>query len=169
MSKRVIILGCVKTKQRGKWPAKDLYTSPLFVGRRRFVEAGCDRWFILSALHGLLDPHQVIEPYEQCLVASGAAERRGWAERVLRSVDDVLGNVAGATFEIHAGATYRDFGLVDGLHRRGAEVVVPAAGLSQGQQLAFYARRCDRSAERAAPAASQSKSRSGRTASTIGD
>ncbi|HYH51672.1 MAG TPA: hypothetical protein VEG38_19180 [Acidimicrobiia bacterium] len=166
---RVGLVGGSKGRASMAAPAVELYASSLFAGRRRFVETSCDLWFILSALHGLLDPHQVIEPYEQCLVASGAAERRGWAERVLRSVDDVLGNVAGATFEIHAGATYRDFGLVDGLHRRGAEVVVPAAGLSQGQQLAFYARRCDRSAERAAPAASQSKSRSGRTASTIGD
>ena len=42
-------------------------------------------------------------------------------------------------FEIHAGSDYRDFGLTDGLLLRGALVVVPTLGLTQGRQLAFYA------------------------------
>ena len=56
---RVGLVGCVKKKGSSPAPAGDLYISPLFIGRRRFVEASCDRWFILSALHGLLDPDQV--------------------------------------------------------------------------------------------------------------
>jgi hypothetical protein len=31
-------------------------------------------------------------------------------------------------FELHAGAAYRDFGVVDGLRQRGATAEVPAAG-----------------------------------------
>jgi hypothetical protein len=54
-------------------PAGDLYVSSLFMGRRRFVEASCDRWFILSALHGGVDPDEVIEPYDESLVASRTA------------------------------------------------------------------------------------------------
>jgi hypothetical protein len=81
----------------------------------------------------------VIEPYDRSLVDVGAGERQAWAKEVLRSIDDRLGNAVGMVFEIHAGAAYRDFGLVHGLHARGAEVVNPTAGLSQGQQLAFYA------------------------------
>jgi hypothetical protein len=120
-------------------PAADLYTSPLFLGRRRFVERSCDRWFILSALHGLLRPDEVIEPYDVSLVSARAPERRAWARQVLKALDAELGDLAGTTFEVHAGAAYRDFGLVEGLRRRSAEVVVPAEGLSQGRQLAFYA------------------------------
>ena len=81
----------------------------------------------------------MIEPYDVSLVGEGVPQRRRWAERVLAALDAELGDLSGAVFEVHAGAAYRDFGLVDGLRRRGAEVVVPAAGLGQGEQLAFYA------------------------------
>ena len=136
---RIGLVGCVKRKGPVAAPARELYVSPLFAGRRRFVEAGCDRWFILSALHGLVDPDEVIEPYDESLVSAGVGERQAWAEGVLASVDDLFGDVAGMVFEVHAGAAYRDFGLIEGLRRRGGAVVVPAAGLSQGRQLAFYA------------------------------
>lgn len=136
---RIGLVGCVKTKGPVATPAGELYVSALFVGRRRFVEASCDRWLILSALHGLVAPDEVVDPYDESLVAGGAGKRHAWAERVLASIDMRLGDVAGVVFEVHAGAAYRDFGLVEGLRRRGAEVVIPAAGLSQGRQLAFYA------------------------------
>ena len=135
---RIGLVGCVKKKGPVAAPAGELYVSPLFVGRRRFVESSCDRWFILSALHGLLDPTELTQPYDQSLVDVSTGERQAWSEEVLGSLDKALGDVTGVVFEIHAGAAYRDFGLIDGLRRRGAEVVVPAAGLSQGQQLAFY-------------------------------
>src|SRR5438477_185305 len=107
---RVGLVGCVKKKGPVAAPAGELYVSPLFVGRRRFVTASCDRWFILSALHGLLDPGEVIEPYDTSLVSVGVGERQRWAERVLASIDTVFGDVAGVVFEVHAGGAYRDFG-----------------------------------------------------------
>jgi hypothetical protein len=58
----------VKTKLHTPTPAQDLYTSAVFVGRRAWVEQSCDRWFILSAKHGLVDPEQVLEPYDESLV-----------------------------------------------------------------------------------------------------
>ena len=42
------------------------------------------------------------------------------------------------SFEIHAGATYRDFGLTAGLQQAGAVVAVPPLGLTQGEQLRLY-------------------------------
>jgi hypothetical protein len=135
---RIGLVGCVKTKGPVAAPAGELYVSPLFAGRRRFVEKTCDRWFILSALHGLVDPADVIEPYDRTLLDASVGERQAWAGRVLATLDAIVGDLDGVVVEVHAGAAYRDFGLVDGLRRRGAEVVVPAAGLSQGQQLAFY-------------------------------
>lgn len=62
-----------------------------------------------------------------------------WAASVLSAIDGADLPVAEATFEIHAGADYRDFGLVDGLVARGARVEVPAEHLTQGAQLSFYA------------------------------
>jgi hypothetical protein len=77
--------------------------------------------------------------YDESLTNASLDRRRTWAQSVLVDLDTRLGDLHGRTFEIHAGATYRDHGLVEGLRDRGAVVVIPAVGLSQGQQLAFYA------------------------------
>lgn len=135
---RIGLIGCVKSKRHVASAARDLYVSTLFAGRRRFVERSCERWFILSAEHGLVAPDQVLVPYERALKNAGIEERRLWSERVLRQIDAVLGSVSGAIVEIHAGAEYRDFGLAGGLRARGASIEVPTQGLSFGEQLAFY-------------------------------
>lgn len=137
---RVGLVGCVKAKQPTASTAEDLYVSTLFAGRRRYVERTCDRWFVLSAKHGLLEPTTLVEPYDETLKTKGRLERRRWSESVLAQLDAALGDVAGITFEVHAGAEYRDFGLTAGLLDRGGQVEVPVEGLRIGEQLAFYSR-----------------------------
>lgn len=143
MTTRIGLVGCVKEKRSAPAAAGDLYTSALFRGRRRFVERSCDRWYILSALHGLVDPEATLEPYDVTLVGAGRQTKRDWAARVLHQIDSQLGSVFGVVIEVHAGADYRDWGLVDGLRARGAMVSAPTEGLTQGRQLAFYAQRPD--------------------------
>jgi uncharacterized protein DUF6884 len=58
----------VKKKLTHRAPAEDLHVSPLFVGRCRYVEGSCDRWFILSAEHGLVTPATELEPYDETLI-----------------------------------------------------------------------------------------------------
>jgi hypothetical protein len=135
---RIGLVGCVKNKLDHAAPAADLYVSTLFQGRRAYVERTCERWFVLSALHGVVSPEAVLEPYDVTLNDASQAERRAWATKVLRQLDAELGSVAGRTFEIHAGAHYCDHGLVKGLRERGAIVEQPVAGLGLGQQLEFY-------------------------------
>jgi hypothetical protein len=134
---RVGLVGCVKTKRQEAAPAQDLYVSPLFRSRRSYVEGTCDRWFILSAKHGLVPPDEVLNPYEDSLNEKSAAAKRDWATSVLTQLRAALG-VGGTTFEIHAGSSYRNFGLVELLRQGGATVEIPAEHLSQGEQLAFY-------------------------------
>ncbi|MFZ6005759.1 MAG: DUF6884 domain-containing protein [Actinomycetota bacterium] len=136
---RIGLVGCVKQKASRAMPAADLYESTLFEGRRAFVKLSCDRWWILSAEHGLVHPASVLEPYDRALKDMGRAERRAWSEHVLRSLDDAEGDLDGAVVEIHAGAEYRDFGVTDGLRRRGCQVEVPTEGMRIGRQLQFYA------------------------------
>jgi len=138
---RVGLVGCVKTKLDHAAPAQDLYVSTLFRGRRAFVEASCDRWFVLSAKHGVVSPAGIVDPYEETLNGKSTDAKRSWAGSVLRQLDGSNIDYADTVFEIHAGAEYRNFGLVDGLQSRGATVQVPAAHLVQGEQLAFYAGR----------------------------
>ncbi|NNN07920.1 MAG: hypothetical protein HKL85_01850 [Acidimicrobiaceae bacterium] len=138
--RRIGLVGCVKTKSTFARPAQDLYLSPLFVGRRRFVERTCDQWWILSALHGLVDVNDVLEPYDFTLIGASRAEKRAWSETVLASIDDRVHASKGDAFELHAGADYRLFGLEEGLLARGCQVENPTEGLRSGEQLAFYSR-----------------------------
>lgn len=136
---RVGLVGCVKSKQIMPAPAAELYTSPLFRGRRAAVERTCDRWFILSAAHGLVAPDRQLAPYDVTLNAMGRRERGRWAAQVLEQLRVACGGLEGVVFEVHAGAAYTDHGLAEGLRAGGATVELPVAGLSLGQQLAWYA------------------------------
>jgi hypothetical protein len=135
---RVGLVGCVKTKLDRPASAAELYTSPLFVGRREVVGRTCDRWFILSALHGLVAPEESVAPYDQTLSGASRRERRRWSAQVVAALREELGQLHGITFEIHAGSAYTDHGLIDGLEAFGAEVELPVRGLGLGEQLAWY-------------------------------
>lgn len=136
---RVGLVGCVKEKAAVPMPAANLYTSALFRGRTRYVERTCDRWFILSALHGVVDPDTVLAPYDESLDRASRQRRRAWSSQVLAQLHELLGDLCSYEFEVHAGAPYRDFGLLDGLRAEGATVLNPTEGMRIGHQLAFYA------------------------------
>lgn len=137
--RRVGLVGCVSEKLDHPATARNLYDSPLFHGRRRYVEESCGEWFILSAKRHLVKPEEIIAPYEESLVGQTTDCKRAWAQQVLRDLDGLLGNdLREIEIEIHAGADYRDFGLVEGLKRRGAKVFNPVEGLGIGRQLQFY-------------------------------
>lgn len=138
--RRVGLVGCVKQKVPNAVAAQDLYVSTLFVGRRRYVERSCDEWWILSALHGLVHPEDVLEPYDLALNVLARSQRREWSKAVLAAIDDRIAVRPGDVVELHAGAEYRDFGLSEGLRQRGADIVNPTSGLGIGKQLAFYRR-----------------------------
>lgn len=135
---RIGLVGCVKEKRSRPARAADLYVSSLFAGRRRYVESSCDEWWILSAAHGLVHPHTVLAPYDVTLKDVGRSERRTWSARVLADVDDRIRPTSRETFELHAGAEYRDYGLVEGLVARGCLVENPTEGMRIGVQKRFY-------------------------------
>lgn len=142
MPLRIILVSCGKKKTPVPVPAKDLYISPAFASRRAIAETEGDRWFILSGLHGLVDPEAVIEPYEKDLNDAGKPERRAWSTRVVRQVTEELGDdLRGATIEILAGDAYCNFGLKQGLEASGASVEWPVRGMRQGEQGSYYSRR----------------------------
>jgi len=78
---RISISTC-KQKRESAAPAGDLYVSPLFRGLPRYAETHADRWYILSAEHGVLDPGKVVHPYERTLNSMPKGERIEWAARV---------------------------------------------------------------------------------------
>lgn len=137
---RLVLIGCVKSKRTGRHPAEDLYDSRLFRGRLAYARANADRWFILSALYGLLPPDRVVDSYERAMTSLTRRERRIWSEAVLRDLETALGSLSLADVEIHAGAEYSRWGLGDGLRQRGARVTLPLEHKSFGEQLQWYVR-----------------------------
>ncbi len=58
---RIALISCVKTKRNAASKAKDLYISSLFKMNYTYAQRTCDKIFILSAKHGLLDENQIID------------------------------------------------------------------------------------------------------------
>ena len=134
---RVVLLGCVKHKLDHPAPAKSLYVSPLWLGRRAYAQASGNPWLILSAKHGLLDPDQQIAPYDVALRELDAIARGRWGDRVIAALLERYGALDGITFEIHAGAAYRH-AITPALTTLGASVDAPLSRLTMGRQLSWY-------------------------------
>lgn len=139
--RRIGLVGCVKEKGVTPTAARDLYRSTLFAGRRAYVERSCDEWWILSAEHGLVHPDDVLEPYDVTLNIMGRSAKRRWSDGVLAAIGGRVEPNVGDVFEFHAGAEYRNWGLAEGLRRRGCTVEIPTEGMLIGRQLQFYATR----------------------------
>jgi len=126
------LVACVSKKLPYAAEAKELYVSALFTKARKFIEQRCDYWFILSAKYGLLEPTEVVEPYEETLNKKSRRERKEWAEQVWSALRHKL--QPGDRVTILAGAKYREF-LVTQILDYGCSVEVPMQGLTIGRQL----------------------------------
>ncbi len=129
MTRTLVLISCVKTKRPDPCQAKDLYISTLFRAQREFAERWADQWYVLSALHGLIAPDEVIAPYERTLTRSSVAEQRAWSHKVAETLfarcetnDRVI---------ITAGESYCRF-IEPLLKERGNAVWRPLKGLSMG-------------------------------------
>jgi hypothetical protein len=129
---RICLISCASSKLPRETKAKELYTSPLFQYGRKVAERDYDRWFILSALHGLVDPEKRITPYNETLSNQSALERESWAANVLK---DLLPKLqSGDTITFLAGDNYRNY-LSAALTSKGFKCNAPLEGLGLGQQI----------------------------------
>ncbi|MFD2274618.1 DUF6884 domain-containing protein [Undibacterium arcticum] len=133
------LVSCVKSKRNEPVPhqAQELYVSQLFAGMRRYAQDHADRWYILSAEHGLLAPEQLIKPYEKTLVTMNFRQREEWAISVMRDLEAVL--QAGDEV-IFGGDNLPIIFLECYLRERGIKVSIPMEGLMFGQQLQWLKR-----------------------------
>jgi len=97
------LVACGKAKRPTPCAAQDLYTGSLFVMQKRYVQKHCATWAILSAKHGLLDPKQVVAPYDTTLAGMSKAARDTWASRVR---NQLTARYPGGVFVVTAGALY---------------------------------------------------------------
>ena len=124
MSKPLFLIACSAHKLDHPAPARELYTGQAF----RLAIAAADRCgadvLILSALHGLVQPGEVLAPYDHTL--RSAFERRAWARMTaiqLKPYQDRRAVVLAGKFYAAAAAGFANKSL-------------PLAGLGIGQQLA---------------------------------
>lgn len=132
MIKHFALVACVASKRAVPCAAGDLYCSQLFREARRFAEGHADRWLILSARYGVVEPTEVIAPYEQTLNTMPVAERRVWADAVNKHLLGLL--PPGARVTLLAGKKYREF-VVPFLREHGFRADMPLAHLGIGKQI----------------------------------
>ncbi|WP_329106837.1 hypothetical protein OG792_02140 [Micromonospora sp. NBC_01699] len=133
----IALIGCVKTKAGYPMPARDLYLSPLFLRRREYAEQQAYRCYILSAEHALVPPETVLAPYDTALADQTSEYRRAWGQWVLAKLVRAEGSLRGRIVEVHAGDEYSR-PIAHLLEQAGATVRRPLAGLTLGEQLAWY-------------------------------
>lgn len=165
----IVLIGCVKTKRSARSTARDLYDSPLWRYRRAYAECLGVPWYILSALHGLLDPDRRIDAYDLALTDLRHEARRAWSARVLAELKRRVPSIRNKQIEVHAGAAYVNHGLEEGLHDAGAAVHRPLARITGvGRQLTWYRERLDANGK-AGHHHSPRRSHAGRIAKLIAD
>jgi hypothetical protein len=130
MTTRIALVSCGKLKLDTPAPAKDMYTSPLFKKARAYAETHYDRWFILSALHQVLTPDQVIRPYEMRM-PSRRREQELWGLQTAGKLSCLMHK--GCIVHSFAGEDYS--GVNSHLQRLGFEVSAPMEGLQVGERL----------------------------------
>lgn len=129
---RVALISCVKTKATKKCQAKDLYQGSWFPKAYAYAKKqNVDKILILSAMHHVLEETEPIKPYELTLNKMSTAERRAWAEEVLKQLSAKT-DLEHDEFLILAGEKYRQ-GLVGAIK----QYQVPMKDLPWGKQLQF--------------------------------
>lgn len=131
-ARRIAVVSCTGPTRPQSARARDLFVSPLFQELCAFADREADRWFLLDAEHGLLDPETVIAPTTKSIGRKESAARREWARRVIQQLVPVLDGVEQVL--VLANARSREY-LLDFLGENGRQVEVPMDGLSLGEQL----------------------------------
>lgn len=133
MTQRFALVCCGKQKRSVPSPAKDLYQSTLFKKTRAYAERHYAGWFVLSALHQVLLPDELVAPYDVTLArADAAAWARGTAAQLAERIP------AQAHIDYFGGAAYEE--VARQLTARGYVVGRPLHGLQVGERLQWLTR-----------------------------
>ena len=101
---KVALISCGKKKANKACQAKDLYISPRFKKAVELAKKAYDAYFILSALHGLVPPDVVLEPYNLTLNDFNRDDATNWAWRVTGQINEQV--PGGAQLHFLCGKAY---------------------------------------------------------------
>ena len=123
---RVVLVGSSGEIAGSPRPARELFESDGFARAREHAVRSGRPWFVLSAKHGLLDPDDVVGPFDVLLGDQPAGYRAAWAEWVVVQLADRV-RLPGTTVEVHGGVDFAQ-ALKAPLARRGARTEIPLPG-----------------------------------------
>lgn len=81
-----IVIGCGQRKRTTRAPARELYTSKRFRMACAAAEALSAPYFIMSGLHGLVRPDEVLDPYDADISVYEPGQRVEWGKKVLSAL-----------------------------------------------------------------------------------
>jgi hypothetical protein len=119
-SGRVVLVGSSGETATTPRPAAELFESPGFVAARERAARSGHRWFVVSARHGLLDPDDVVGPFDDQLGDRSLGYRVAWGEWVAAQLAERMW-LSGVVVEVHGGVDFAQ-PLRQPLGRRGAGV-----------------------------------------------
>lgn len=131
--KSVAFVSCVKTKHPVSAPAGQIFSdSALFRLSYEYAKSlRPDAIFILSTEYGLLQPQEIINPYDRSPNLMNRQEWNEWAVRVMKRLSQVADPV-NDKFIFVAGAKYSA-----ALRPYIKHYELPLEGLTQGRRLQF--------------------------------
>lgn len=136
------LVSCTKQKREQSASPEDLYSpSTYFSKARNYATRSHDKWYILSAKHGLLRPDgPPIEPYDMSLSDLTADERRSWAEEVMSDLIAEIPDQPEITVVLHTGKQYYE-NLLPLFDEAEIDYRIPTKGLQFGETLRWYTSR----------------------------
>jgi hypothetical protein len=122
---RVLLLASAGELTDAPTTAAGLFLSAGFARARELAAVSGLPWFVLSAKHGLLDPDDVVGPYDLQLPERSSAYRAAWGEWVVAQLGERVA-LEDAVVEVHGGVDFAQ-PLRHPLGRRGAglEMALP--------------------------------------------
>lgn len=129
---RVGLVGCSAQKLAAAAPARELYVSQLFRKASAYAEATCDRWYVLSAKHGLIHPDTVIKPYDMRLGTRTGPDMTAWGALVREQLTEALNGADNPTLVALCGSQYRT-----ALNGAPWPSETPMQGMGIGRQLGY--------------------------------
>lgn len=125
---KIYLVGCSKKKLDHPCEAQKMYNSVLFNMIQK--QMANKKWYILSAKHNLLNPNEVIHPYDVTLNDMNNNDIKLWSEMCFRQIMNIH---SGEEVVFLAGMTYRKY-LVDMLIDENILVSIPMEGMGIGMQ-----------------------------------
>lgn len=107
--RKIALIACVKEKQALASPALEMYIGKEFkrwVAHAKKNEVNTS--YILSGKYGLLLPHEIIEPYDFNLNNRSCDERKVWASKVIRRLQE-FEDLDATHVSLYCNETYAEF------------------------------------------------------------